>query len=371
MNAKQNQSDMDAPATLNFFNQSAILRQIGHRRLAKLFGPFAEELKAARCVLPEPDPDDEDYFADLACALSMTDRLPSRLRQTLLTIELAASPENEMPLWRALGRRIPSVSVSQDCPLDRALELWFAAPEEFAQFTPRKSDQGGPAGSTIHLFTASTPLPVSDSTIPRFNDSTSSPTNVSTPSVPDSTIQQFDDSTSPPALVSPPPNETDQQAFARLGGLSPAQYDRLRHAEAKRLHIRLETLDAEVAQARTELGYDAEARAVKLPPVEPWPEPVDGCQVLHQVRARFEGAVILPPGASQILALWPTHAHCFDAFLHTPRLNLTSAEPECGKSTTPDVLPTLAPRSLSTENLTAPVLFRLVAKHQPTMFLHE
>ncbi len=98
---------------------------------------------------------------------------------------------------------------------------------------------------------------------------------------------------------------------------------------------------------------------------------MDGCQVLHQVRARFEGAVILPPGASQILALWPTHAHCFDAFLHTPRLNLTSAVAECGKSTTVDLLATLAPRSLCTENLTAPVLFRLVAKHQPTVFLDE
>src|SRR5580765_6635538 len=53
----------------------------------------------------------------------------------------------------------------------------------------------------------------------------------------------------------PPPPETDEQTFARLGALSPAQYDRLRHAEAKRLQIRLETLDAEVAHARTELGY--------------------------------------------------------------------------------------------------------------------
>jgi hypothetical protein len=49
-------------------------------------------------------------------------------------------------------------------------------------------------------------------------------------------------------------------------------------------------------------------------------------------------------------------------------LNLTSAVAECGKSTTVDLLATLAPRSLCTENLTAPVLFRLVAKHQPTVF---
>jgi putative DNA primase/helicase len=119
------------------------------------------------------------------------------------------------------------------------------------------------------------------------------------------------------------------------------------------------------------LGYEAEARAVKLPPVEPWPEPVDGNEVLHQVRARFVRAVILPPGAAEVLALWPAHAHAFDAFLHTPRLNLSSAEAECGKTTTLDLLATLAPRSLRTENLTAPVLFRLVAQYKPTLLLDE
>src|SRR5213079_20662 len=82
-------------------------------------------------------------------------------------------------------------------------------------------------------------------------------------------------------------------------------------------------------------------------------------------------AVILPPSAATVLALWPAHAHAFDAFLHTPRLNLTSAESECGKTTALDLLGTLTPRPLRTENLTAPVLFRLVDQHQPTLLLDE
>ena len=123
---------MDSAGILNFFTQTAILRQIGHRRLARLLHPFDVDLKAAGLVLPKPDPDDDDYFADLACALSITGRLPARLRQTLLTIELAASPENNQPLWSAIKRRIPQVSVSGDCVLDRALELWFVAPEGLA-----------------------------------------------------------------------------------------------------------------------------------------------------------------------------------------------------------------------------------------------
>ena len=116
-------------------------------------------------------------------------------------------------------------------------------------------------------FDDSTPRPALDSTTQPGNDSRTQPPT-------DSTIQLVNGSRPQAPKDSTLCPETDPQAFARLGGLSPAQYDRLRHAEAKRLQIRLETLDAEVAQARTELGYDAEARAVKLPPVEPWPEPV-------------------------------------------------------------------------------------------------
>src|SRR5713226_9528676 len=137
MKPNLNPSANPEPAgVLNYFTQSPILRQIGHRRLAKLLKPFDEDLKAARLVLPDPDPQNDDYFADLANALSIADRLPVRLRKTLQTIELAASPENDKPLWRAIGSRIPGVSVSHDCALDRALELWFVAPEEFSQFVP-------------------------------------------------------------------------------------------------------------------------------------------------------------------------------------------------------------------------------------------
>src|SRR6266702_726374 len=109
----------------------------------------------------------------------------------------------------------------------------------------------------------------------------------------------------------PPPPETDEQTFNRLAALSPAQYDRTRKPEATRLGLRLETLDTEVAKSRTELDYDDQARAVKLPPVEPWPEPVDGAEVLDQVSERFTLHVFLPPGAADGITLWDAHAHAF------------------------------------------------------------
>src|ERR1043166_9031837 len=121
-------------ADLKYFTQTPILRQIGHRRLAKLLADFDQDLKDSKVVLPEPDPQNVDSFADLANALA-TQRLPPSLHKALLTIENAASPENDKPLWSSIGRRIPGVSVSHDCALDRVLELWFLAPDEFSQFS--------------------------------------------------------------------------------------------------------------------------------------------------------------------------------------------------------------------------------------------
>src|SRR5438105_14977594 len=42
----------------------------------------------------------------------------------------------------AIRRRIPGVCVSEDCALDRVLELWFAAPDEFL---PSKQHGDGPS----------------------------------------------------------------------------------------------------------------------------------------------------------------------------------------------------------------------------------
>jgi len=163
---------------------------------------------------------------------------------------------------------------------------------------------------------------------------------------------------------------TDSETYERLARLSPGEYDRARQAEAARLGIRKETLDAEVARCRP-LSDDGQGHPVHLPPVEPWPEAVDGAEVLDYVSARFTLHLVLPPGAADAIALWNAHAHACAAFVHTPRLNLSSPEPGCGKTTTLDLIATMTPRPLRTENLTAPVLFRLVDQHQQTLLLDE
>src|SRR5262249_50282170 len=146
-----------------------------------------------------------------------------------------------------------------------------------------------------------------------------------------------------------------------------------RRAEAKRLDIRLRTLDAQVARCRSQLENDAEAKAkaLKLPHLEPWPDPVDGADVLNQVHQRFALYLALCPGAGDAITLCTAHAPASPAFHQTPRLNRLSPEGGCGKTTTLEILATMVPRPFTTENMKPAVLFRVVDQEQPTLLLDE
>jgi DNA repair photolyase/predicted DNA-binding protein (UPF0251 family) len=179
-----------------------------------------------------------------------------------------------------------------------------------------------------------------------------------------------------PAAAQFAPSEDDDESLettiARLAALSPIDYDRSREAEAKRLKIRVATLDTQVELQRPRVA-DAplQGQEVVFPQVEPWPEPVDGADVLNKVSETFSKYIVLPPGGADALALWCAHAHAFEAFECTPRLNIRSPEKGCGKTLTLEVTQLFVPRPLRMENCTVAVLFRLVDKFHPVLLADE
>jgi putative DNA primase/helicase len=203
--------------------------------------------------------------------------------------------------------------------------------------------------------------------VPKFKDVGSKPTDfndVHQARGPDTVKKQIKAATLP--------KETDTDTFDRLAKLSSANYDRCREREAKRLKIRVATLDAEVDSRRAKKGDNAlQGSKPDLADVEPWPEVVNGADVLSEVAETFGRYVALPDGAADALALWCAHAHAFKAFLCSPRLNINSPVKGCGKTTLRDVVAVLVPRPLLTENLTVAVLFRLVEAHAPTILADE
>ena len=163
-----------------------------------------------------------------------------------------------------------------------------------------------------------------------------------------------------------------QAEIMRLAALPVHEYDRCRREEAKRLGVRTPTLDKAVQAARPKDAADhGQGRPITFEDPEPWDEPVAGDGLLDEVAATLSAYVVLRPHDDVKCALWAAHTHCYKAFFNTPRLAVTSPEPQCGKSTLFDVLAELCFRPKTSEGLTAAVVYRLVNLAQPTLLLDE
>jgi putative DNA primase/helicase len=205
--------------------------------------------------------------------------------------------------------------------------------------------------------------------VPRFQDTATKPTDFN-----DLAVAEGLDALRQQVSAAQIPTETDADAYARLAALSLADYDRCRESESAGLGIRVKTLDAEVERLRRWTGGNdstLQGCQIDLREIEPWPEPVDGAEVLDAIVKCHLVYVAFPDCAADACALWEAHCHCSEAFDITPRLNVRSPEKGCGKSTLLDVIALFVPRPVQTENLTVAVLFRLVAARKPTVLADE
>ena len=203
--------------------------------------------------------------------------------------------------------------------------------------------------------------------VPRFKDAANKPTDFND-------LHQLEglETVKEQIETATPPKESDEETLQRLAALSPMEFDRCVDEEAEALHVNGGTLRSEVVRRRPKTANDnAQGQAVMLPDTEPWPEPVDGARTLDEVAAIISRYVMLPAKTVNAVTLWCAYSHAFKAFVHSPRLNLFSPEKGCGKTTLLDVITTMTPRSLRTENITAAVLFRLVDSQSPTLLLDE
>jgi hypothetical protein len=159
--------------------------------------------------------------------------------------------------------------------------------------------------------------------------------------------------------------------ISRLAKLNLIDYEREREIVAKQLDIRLSVLDDLVARARQAASAEPSLRFLPAVEAAPWPEPVNGAQLLDEITAAIRRYVVLEKGAAEATALWVVHTYCFDAFAITPRLAITSAVMQCGKTTLLDVLSCLVHRPISTVNATPAAIYRTVGKLRPALLIDE
>ena len=158
------------------------------------------------------------------------------------------------------------------------------------------------------------------------------------------------------------------EAIQRLADQPSVEYERVRKDEAKRLGIRASALDREVKAARKN-GQDEDGLGLFEP--DPWPEEVDGDDLLDRIVCALCRHVVMPPHAAEAVALWVVHTHAFENWRHTPRLGVLAPEKECGKSTLLDTLKEMAPRAIKTESLSTATMFRAVDQFRPTLLIDE
>ena len=164
----------------------------------------------------------------------------------------------------------------------------------------------------------------------------------------------------------------DDAEIGRLAKLGTLEYERERKEAAKRLNVRPSILDRLVAAERHEFDDDEkQGRTLSLREPEPWPEPINGADLLGELSTAIRGHVVMPDWAADTVALWAAHTHLADCFGISPRLAIKSPEKGCGKTTLLDALSRIVVRPLPTANATAAAIFRVVEVHRPTLLIDE
>jgi len=179
----------------------------------------------------------------------------------------------------------------------------------------------------------------------------------------------------PPAACAPmgaAPSSPFETEIKRLAALPWEAYEMQRKEAAKRLGIRADALDKMVAQRRPDDGdQGGQGVALGFPEIEPWPDPVNGADMLDQLAGIYRRHCALPQHVAAALALWTAHAHAIEATSISPRLVIMSPEKRCGKTTVLSLLSFLTPRPLKCESATVAAIFRAVDKFHPTLLLDE
>jgi putative DNA primase/helicase len=161
----------------------------------------------------------------------------------------------------------------------------------------------------------------------------------------------------------------------RLSRLARLQYELERKEVAERLDIRVTALDDVVAHLRPlpDSGDkdDLQGGRITFEDVEPWADAVDGERLIADMVKAIRDYVILSEEQALACVLWEMHPHVLEIAEHTPRLQIKSPAPRCGKSTLLSVIAAMVPKPLQTENISMPALFRTIEKHRPTLLIDE
>ena len=161
---------------------------------------------------------------------------------------------------------------------------------------------------------------------------------------------------------------TAQAEIKRLAELKDLPYGLERKASAAKLGLAAGHVDKLVRIERESVSAKSGGG---LADTEPWPDQVDGIELLDDIAAAIKRHVSVPTRGEQAIGLWIVHTHALPAATNTPRLAIKSPLPECGKSTLLDIVSGMVPRLLAASNISPAATFRAVELLRPTLIIDE
>ena len=159
--------------------------------------------------------------------------------------------------------------------------------------------------------------------------------------------------------IPPPPDLIEVAA-----GLSRKEYQQSRVMFAEALHISVRQLDKEVRERKQEIVFEEP---------EPWPEPVDGIELVENIQKIITRYVSLPDHAVTAITLWVIMTYFADDpdLYIAAMLACLSPTKRCGKSTLLKVLKRAVYRPHVSSNSTPATIFRMIDEYQPTFLIDE
>jgi hypothetical protein len=148
------------------------------------------------------------------------------------------------------------------------------------------------------------------------------------------------------------------------------EFGRERKRLQKQLGVSRDDIDAEIEHRRVE--NETKALLHGHWNVEPWPDPVDGDSLIPDIIRKIRKHVVMSHENALAIALWIMLAWVHEEVAtHSPILDITSAEPESGKSTTLGLISFLLPRCVSSVEISEAALYRAIELWAPSFAIDE
>jgi hypothetical protein len=155
-------------------------------------------------------------------------------------------------------------------------------------------------------------------------------------------------------------------AFAVIMGLPSAEHE-------ARLAELAEHLDADLELLRDEFAVyvAAEDDIRRSRDAKPWEETVSTQALMTEVMDQIRRYMVVHDDVAIAVTLWTMFAWIHDIAVHSPNLDVDSAEPDSGKSTLLGVLSFLVPRPYKVAEITGSNIYRIVDRTHPTLIIDE